>query len=80
MKFRSKYIHRKFFCPTMFQSLDREPPLKRIVLHSQYHSVMTVRGVSRIFERWGPISLGSLKKGHQILKGLSNGLGGVPVH
>ena len=28
-----------------------------------------VRGVSRIFERGGPISLGSLKKGHQILKG-----------
>ena len=28
------------------------------------------RGVSRIFERGeGPISLGSLKKGHQILKG-----------
>ena len=41
------------------------------------------RGVSRIFERGGPISLGSLKKGHQILKGGSNGLiGGVggPVH
>ena len=36
------------------------------------------RGVSRIFERGGPISLGSLKKGHQILKGGSNGLiGGV---
>ena len=29
----------------------------------------TYRGVSRIFERGGPISLGSLKKGHQILKG-----------
>ena len=28
-----------------------------------------LRGVSRIFERGGPISLGSLKKGHQILKG-----------
>ena len=29
-----------------------------------------IRGVSRIFERGGdPISLGSLKKGHQILKG-----------
>ena len=29
----------------------------------------------------GPISLGSLKKGHQILKGGSNGLmGGGPVH
>ena len=27
------------------------------------------RGVSRIFERGGPISLGSLKKGNQILKG-----------
>ena len=27
------------------------------------------RGVSRIFERGGPISLSSLKKGHQILKG-----------
>ena len=27
------------------------------------------RGVSRIFERGGPISIGSLKKGHQILKG-----------
>ena len=27
------------------------------------------RGVSRVFERGGPISLGSLKKGHQILKG-----------
>ena len=25
--------------------------------------------MSRIFERGGPISLGSLKKGHQILKG-----------
>ena len=40
-------------------------------------------GVSRIFERGGPISLGSLKKGHQILKGGggSNGLmGGGPVH
>ena len=36
------------------------------------------RGVSRIFERGGgPISLGSLKKGHQILKGGgSNGLKG----
>ena len=31
---------------------------------------MVIRGVSRIFERGGgPISLGSLKKGHQILKG-----------
>ena len=30
---------------------------------------MWVRGVSRIFESGGPISLGSLKKGHQILKG-----------
>ena len=40
------------------------------------------RGVSRIFERGGPISLGSLKKGHQILKGGggSNGLKGGPVH
>ena len=28
-----------------------------------------IRGVSRIFERGGPISLGSLKKGHQILQG-----------
>ena len=28
-----------------------------------------LRGVSRIFERGSPISLGSLKKGHQILKG-----------
>ena len=28
-----------------------------------------IRGVSRIFERGGPISLCSLKKGHQILKG-----------
>ena len=37
---------------------------------------VTVRGVSRIFERGGPISLGSLKKGHQILKGGSNGLMG----
>ena len=38
--------------------------------------------MSRIFERGGPISLGSLKKGHQILKGGSNGLigGGGPVH
>ena len=27
------------------------------------------RGVSRIFERGGPIFIGSLKKGHQILKG-----------
>ena len=27
------------------------------------------RDVSRIFERGGPISLGSLKKCHQILKG-----------
>ena len=27
------------------------------------------RGVSRIFERGDTISLGSLKKGHQILKG-----------
>ena len=40
------------------------------------------RGVSRIFERGGPISLGSLKKGHQILKGgggvkWSDGGGGV---
>ena len=25
--------------------------------------------MSRIFERGGPLSLGSLKKGHQILKG-----------
>ena len=40
---------------------------------------LRTRGVSRIFERGGPISLGSLKKGHQILKGGgSNGLkGGV---
>ena len=43
------------------------------------------RCVSRIFERRGPISLGSLKKGHQILKGggvqWSNpGGGGDPVH
>ena len=41
------------------------------------------RGVSRIFERGGgPISLGYLKKGHQILKGgvqWSEG-GGGPVH
>ena len=38
------------------------------------------RGVSRIFERGGPISLGSLKKGHQILKGGgSNGLMGGGV-
>ena len=28
-----------------------------------------IRGVSRIFERGGPISLGSLKKGHQIKRG-----------
>ena len=41
-------------------------------------SSMYSRGVSRIFERGGPISLGSLKKGNQILKGGSNGLkGGV---
>ena len=34
----------------------------------------SVRGVSRIFERGGgPISLGSLKKGHQILKGGGGG-------
>ena len=40
-----------------------------------------VRGVSRIFERGGQISLGSLKKDHQILKGGgSNGLKGGPVH
>ena len=40
---------------------------------------MLNRGVSRIFERGGPISLGFLKKGHQILKGGgSNGLiGGI---
>ena len=31
--------------------------------------VILVRGVFRIFERGGPISLGSLKKSHQILKG-----------
>ena len=37
------------------------------------------RGVSRIFERGGPLSLGSLKKGHQILKGGSNGLMGGGV-
>ena len=37
-------------------------------------------GVSRIFERGGPISLGFLKKGHQILKGgRSNGLMGGGV-
>ena len=37
--------------------------------------VQQTRGMSRIFERGGPISLGSLKKGHQILKGGgSNGL------
>ena len=30
------------------------------------------RGVSRIFERGGPISLGPKKKGHQILIGGSN--------
>ena len=35
-----------------------------------------VKGVSRIFERGGPISLVSLKKGHQILKGGSNCLMG----
>ena len=39
------------------------------------------RGVSRIFERGGPISLASQKKGHQILKGggvqWSDGGGGV---
>ena len=35
------------------------------------------QGVSRIFERGGSISLVSLKKGHQILKGGSNGLMGV---
>ena len=41
---------------------------------------MKRRGVSRIFERGGPISLGSLKKGHQILKGGgSNGLMGGGV-
>ena len=38
-------------------------------------SMLSGRGVSRIFERGGPISLGFLKKGHQILKGGgSNGL------
>ena len=40
-------------------------------------SQINFRGVSRIFERGGPISIGSLKKGHQILKGGgSNGLKG----
>ena len=33
------------------------------------HTKLDSRGVSRIFERGGPISLGSLKKVHQILKG-----------
>ena len=43
--------------------------------------VMLGRGVSRIFERGGPISLGSLKKGHQILKGgVQWSEGGGPVH
>ena len=34
-----------------------------------YKEFIYFRGVSRIFERGGPISLGSLKKGNQILKG-----------
>ena len=38
----------------------------------------TVRDVSRIFERGGPIFLGSLKKVIRFLKGGSNGqMGGV---
>ena len=37
------------------------------------------RGVSRIFERGGPISLGSLKKGHQISDGGGVRLGWVGV-
>ena len=38
--------------------------------------------MSRIFERGGPISFGSLKKGHQILKGGGGQWsdGGGPVH
>ena len=41
-----------------------------------------IRGVSRIFERGGPISIGSLKKRSSDFKrGGSNGLkGGGPVH
>ena len=58
-------------------------PFINISLWSYWINVSTllIRGVSRIFERGGPISLGSLKKGHQILKeGGSSGLiggGGV---
>ena len=39
------------------------------IMHDQLVQKLN-RGVSRIFERGGgPISFGSLKKGHQILKG-----------
>ena len=43
---------------------------------------MYFRGMSRIFERGGgPIYLGSLKKGHQILKGgVQWSEGGGPVN
>ena len=52
-------------------------PLNKV--QNLFGSDHTFRGLSRIFERGGgqggPISLGSLKKkGHQILKGGSNGL------
>ena len=53
---------------TMTPSESATPPLDS----SQSEGSVTPplsRGMSRIFERGGPISLGSLKKGHQILKG-----------
>ena len=44
--------------------------------------ITCLRGVSRIFERGGPISLGSLKKSSDFKRGggESNGLIGGPVH
>ena len=47
--------------------------------HFLWNCIAGEQGMSRIFERGGPISLGSLKKGHQIIKGggpMANGLMG----
>ena len=52
------------------------------LIHLLVFPLSTSGGVSRIFERGGPISLGSLKKVIRFEKGGSNGLmgGGGPVH
>ena len=60
----------EFWCGLLQMDLGNPTCVKELCLAETHNCYWDNRGVSRIFERGGgPIFLGSLKKGHQILKG-----------